>query len=73
MRAQYFNVTLTQCDYENVIPKGMVRLIVSDLVFFFNLEDFKNGDALLGSLNSGDELVICAEMLNDGSYWQYQG
>lgn len=69
MRAQYFNVTLTQCDYENVIPKGMVRLIASDLVFFFNLEDFKNGDAFLGSLNSGDELVICAEMLNDGSYW----
>ncbi|MEX6312801.1 hypothetical protein AB6G19_02570 [Providencia manganoxydans] len=45
MRAQYFNVTLTQCDYKNVIPTGMVRLIASDLVFFFNLEDFKNSDA----------------------------
>lgn len=69
MRVQYFNVTLTQCDYKNVIPKGMVRLIASDLVFFFNLEDFKNSNVFLESLNSGDQLVICAEMLNDGSYW----
>lgn len=69
MRAQYFNVTLTQCDYKNVIPTGMVRLIASDLVFFFNLEDFKNSDAFLESLSSGDELVICAEIFNDGSYW----
>ncbi|WP_368884560.1 hypothetical protein [Providencia vermicola] len=69
MGVQYFNVTLSQCDYQKVIPTGMVRLIASDLVFFFNLADFKHGEVFLKKLEQGDELVICAERLNDGSYW----
>lgn len=69
MRAQYFHVNLTQCDYQNVSPIGMARLIASGKVFFFNQEDFKNSQVFLERLQEGDSLVICAEELNDGSYW----
>lgn len=69
MSVQYFNVTLTQCDYQNVSPVGMVRLIASEKVFFFNLDDFKNSETFLARLKSGDKLVICAQKMNDGSYW----
>lgn len=44
MRVQYFHVSLTQCDYQNVSPMGMVRLIASQKVFFFNQGDFSNSE-----------------------------
>ncbi|WP_369308709.1 hypothetical protein [Providencia rettgeri] len=69
MRVQYFHVNLTQCDYQNVSPIGMARLIASGKVFFFNQDDFKNSQVFLERLEEGDSLVICAEELNDGSYW----
>ncbi|MEQ5316671.1 hypothetical protein ABN239_06460 [Providencia vermicola] len=69
MRVQYFHVNLTQCDYQNVSPIGMARLIASGKVFFFNQDDFKNSKIFLERLQEGDSLVICAEELNDGSYW----
>ncbi|WP_273802894.1 hypothetical protein [Providencia rettgeri] len=69
MRVQYFHVNLTQCDYLNVSPIGMARLIASGKVFFFNQDDFKNSQIFLERLQKGDSLVICAEELNDGSYW----
>lgn len=69
MRAQYFDVSLTQCDYQNVSPMGMVRLIASEKVFFLNQDDFSNSEIFLERLQQGDALVICAEEMNDGSYW----
>lgn len=69
MRTQYFHVNLTQCDYQNVSPTGMVRLLASDNVFFFNLDDFKNSQIFLERIQRGDALIICAEEMNDGSYW----
>ncbi|MFD1092563.1 hypothetical protein [Providencia vermicola] len=69
MRVQYFHVNLTQCDYQNVSPIGMARLIASGKVFFFNQDDFKNSRIFLERLQEGDSLIICAEELNDGSYW----
>lgn len=69
MRVQYFHVNLTQCDYQNVSPIGMARLIASGKVFFFNQDDFKNSKIFLERLQEGDSLIICAEELNDGSYW----
>lgn len=69
MGVQYFHVKLVQCDYQNVTPVGMVRLIASDKVFFFNAEDFENSQIFLARLKKNDDLVICAERMNDGSYW----
>nr|WP_282556281.1 hypothetical protein [Providencia rettgeri] len=69
MGVQYFQTTLTQCDYKNVTPIGMVRLLASDKVFFFNQDDFKNSQIFLDRLKKGDVLIICAEQMNDGSYW----
>ncbi|WP_272664360.1 hypothetical protein [Providencia sp. PROV174] len=69
MRVQYFHVSLTQCDYQNVSPMGMVRLIASEKVFFFNQDDFSNSQIFLERIQQGDSLVICAEEMNDGSYW----
>lgn len=69
MQAQYFHVSLTQCDYRNVSPMGMVRLIASEKIFFFNQGDFSNSEIFLERLQQGDSLVICAKEMNDGSYW----
>ncbi|MDT0135040.1 MULTISPECIES: hypothetical protein [Providencia] len=69
MRAQYFHVNLTQCDYRNVSPMGMVRLIACEKVFFFNQDDFSNSEIFLERIQQGDSLIICAEEMNDGSYW----
>ncbi|MBG5883208.1 hypothetical protein I4990_09615 [Providencia alcalifaciens] len=69
MGVQYFHVKLIQCDYKQVSPEGMVRLITSDKVFFFNAEDFENSQIFLERLNKDDTLIISAEQLNDGSYW----
>ncbi|MFV8208430.1 hypothetical protein ACNQ3M_25805, partial [Enterobacter cloacae complex sp.6701988] len=52
-----------------VSPMGMVRLITSDKVFFFNAEDFENSQIFLERLQKDDTLIISAEQLNDGSYW----
>lgn len=69
MGVQYFQVKLIQCDYKHVSPMGMVRLITSDKVFFFNAEDFENSQIFLERLQKDDTLIISAEQLNDGSYW----
>lgn len=69
MRAQYFHVNLTQCDYRNVSPMGMVRLIACEKVFFFNQDDFSNSEIFLERIQQGDSLIIYAEEMNDGSYW----
>lgn len=69
MGVQYFQVKLIQCDYKHVSPMGMVRLITSDKVFFFNVEDFENSQIFLERLQKDDTLIISAEQLNDGSYW----
>ncbi|MTC35339.1 hypothetical protein GKR67_12025 [Providencia alcalifaciens] len=69
MGVQYIQVKLIQCDYKHVSPMGMVRLITSDKVFFFNAEDFENSQIFLERLQKDDTLIISAEQLNDGSYW----
>ncbi|MBD2803304.1 hypothetical protein ID855_00940 [Xenorhabdus sp. ZM] len=69
MKPQFFNVTLEKCDYENVIPENMVRLIASGEVFFFRQENFPDCQQVLRKLESGDQLKIGAHRLKDGTYW----
>lgn len=71
MKCYFFNVRLKQCDFnqDKVSPKGMVRLMASDKVFYFNEEDFAQTALFLNRLKQGDELKICAEQLSDGSFW----
>ncbi|HAS8353706.1 TPA: hypothetical protein I7721_21785 [Vibrio vulnificus] len=48
---------------------GMVRLIASKKVFFFNQDNFSNSQIFLERIQQGDSLIICAKEMNDGSYW----
>lgn len=71
MKDYFLKVKLARCDFDltKVSPQGMVRLIASDKVFYLNQEDFANAANFLKCLKPGDELKVCAELLNDGSFW----
>ena len=71
MKDYFLNVKLEQCDFNQskISPKGMVRIMASGKVFYFNEEDFTQAQAFLQRQKVGDELKICAELLKDGSFW----
>lgn len=71
MKDYFLNAKLERCDFNQskISPKGMVRLIASGKIFYFNEEDFANSQDFLKRLKQGDELKICAESLKDGSFW----
>lgn len=71
MKDYFLNVKLESChfDQNKTSPKGMVRLIASGKVFYLNEDDFTHSQDFLKRLKQGDELKICAELLNDGSLW----
>lgn len=71
MKDYFLNVKLEQCDFnqDKTSPKGMVRIMASGNVFYLNEADFAHAQTFLTRLKLGDELKICAELLNDGSFW----